>query len=242
MKKPRLKMWTALLLSLVLGAAVSFAYTGSLTLAQELLVVREKEALRQAQVILEELLVQDSKNVEILCLLAEAHFYYGGFLEKSAGVFHWEKAQDYAEKAVSLDPKSADAHYWAASSMGRIGDAQGIVKSLFLVTPMLEHLETVLELDPEYAWAYFILSQMYQKLPAKPIGRGDRQLALVHAKKAWELEPTEPEFGLQYARLLVSQREQKQAQKILTDALASPFTEWTPPLREEAEAMLRELR
>lgn len=226
MGKLWLKVFVVLILS-CLGAAMA---TGP-----------QEQALDQTREILEGLLLKEPQNVELLCLLAEAHFYYGDFLEGKEQIQNWEQGQAYAQKAVDLDPLSADAHYLVAAIMGRIGNAQGILKSLFLVTPMLSHLETVLALDPEYSWAYFILSHLYQELPPKPLGRGDRELALAYARTAWELEPTEPEFSLQYAKLLIKQQQQAQAKAVLTEALTSPFTKWTIPLRDEATGMLQSL-
>lgn len=217
------------------------AQNGILTEVQILLVTKEEGTLEKAQAMLEKLLAKEPQNVSALCLLAEAHFHYGGFLKPGEGIKHWEQAQAYAERATELDPSCAHAHYLVAASLGRIGDAQGILKSLFLVNPMLYHLETTLVLDPNHAWAHFALSHMYDRLPARPLGRGDAAQALAFARTAWELEPTEPEFSLQYARLLIKQEQLDQAKEVLTTALTSPSIRWTIPLRDEAEQMLHRL-
>lgn len=138
----------------------------------------------------------------ILIQLAEVHFHLGSFLEGEEQIAIWEMGQEYAERAVKLDPQSADAHYWVAATMGRIGNARGIFVSLFLVNPMLEHLEKALELDPDHSWAHFILSHLYQEIPVKPFGKGDREKSLEHARLAFTIESSEPEFGLHYAKLL----------------------------------------
>lgn len=217
------------------GSAAVFAW-GNSDRAQvsALISAGQKEDLAAAVGILQTFLATDSEDAEILCLLAEAHFYYGDWLEGEEQPLVWEQGQEYAEQALSLDPQSADAYYWIAALMGKIGRARGILKSLFLVNPMFENLNSALTINPDYSWAYFVLSHLYDQTPPKPLGRGDRRQALVCARTAWELEPDEPEFVLQYAAMLSKEKETAKALEILNQALECDSQKWTPDLRAEA--------
>lgn len=202
---------------------------------------RDQTSLCHALTVLQDALVQEGESVELLCLLAETHFYYGDWLQGAEQLEIWRRGEQYAHRALELDPSSAHAHYWVAATLGKIGRAQGILKSLFLVNPMLQHLESALAIDGEYSWAHYALSYVYDELPPRPLGRGDRALALAYAKTAWELEPKEPEFVLQYARLLIKDKQEKKALQLLRQALYVSSVRWTTPLYAEAENLARRL-
>ena len=201
----------------------------------------KEQQLNATRKVLLEQLEETPRNVELLCELAEVHFYLGDWLDQKQQLLAWEGGVGYAQRAVELNPQSPDAHYWIAALSGKIGNAQGILQSLLLVNTMFEHLEITLDLDPNYAWAYFVLSHLYWELPPKPLGKGDRQQALNCARRAWELDLIEPEFSVHYAKLLVKQRQSDQARQVLEQALAYPHTQWTIPLRSEAEELLASL-
>lgn len=95
------------------------------------------ESLEELKTSLEITLNEEPNNIGALIGLAEVHLYLGDYAAEGEQVLIWEEGLDHAQKAVELESQSAEAHYWVASIMGRIGNAQGIFKSLFLVSPML---------------------------------------------------------------------------------------------------------
>lgn len=208
--------------------------------ASGVVIHKEERPLRDTQVVLEGLLQEAPQDVEILCALAEVHFYLGDWVDSKEQIPLWEEGVAYAQKAVELEPECAPAHYWVAVLWGKIGRARGVLQSLFLVNTIFEHLDRALSLDPDYSWAHFALSHIYQELPPKPLGKGDRQQALFCAQRAWELERTEPEFSVHYAKLLVRQRQFDQARGVLEEALTTS-QDWTDPMRSQAEEILASL-
>lgn len=224
------------------GFGAAQARQAAVQQAQSLLLSRQKQDLEQAWHLLQNCVGPDAQEGEVLCLFAEISFYYGDWLDKPEQIQLWQEGQTYAERAALLDPQRAEAYYWSAVLMGKIGRAQGVLRSLFLVDPMLERLELVLQLDPSYSWAYFALSQMYQEMPGRPWGRGDKAQALALAEKAWELEPGEPEFCLHYARLLAENEREEEARQILLEFLKRPSVSWEEHLQEEALKLYRALK
>lgn len=206
-----------------------------------LLAGKDQASLDRAVAVLQRIAAEEGENAEILCLLAEAHFYYGDWFSGTEQIQIWEQGEQYARRALELDPRSADAHYWVAAMLGKIGRARGILRSLLLVNPMLEHLETALEIDKEHSWAHYVLSHLYSELPPKPLGRGDRSQALFYARSAFELEPEEPEFVLQYAKLLLKEKQEEEALSLLREALQASSVRWTASLYSEAEGLARRL-
>ncbi len=201
------------------------------------LIGADRPALQRALMLLQQIIAEEGEGAEILCLLAEAHFYYGDWFSGEEQMQIWRQGERYARRALEQDPLSADAHYWVAATLGKIGRAQGILRSLFLVNPMLEHLSAALEIDEEHSWAYYALSHLYMELPPKPLGRGDRTLALSYASRAFELEPGEPEFVVQYAKLLLRANQEHEARSLLLDALDDATVRWTEPLYSEAKSL-----
>ncbi|NLJ81007.1 MAG: tetratricopeptide repeat protein [Firmicutes bacterium] len=234
----RKKLGSSLLIFLLLVLSPGFAQANRALLEQVQIVLsgREEEAWAQAWDLLRKT-EENSRDEEILCLLAEVSFNYGDWLDKPENISLWEEGYSYAQKAVNLNPGSPRAHYWSAVLLGKIGRAQGILRSLFLVDPILERLNLVLELDSEYSWAYYALSQMYGQMPGSPLGRGDRAKALAYAERAWELEPEEAEFSLLYAELLTKGREKEKALLVLEKALERPFQPWEEHLRDKLEKL-----
>ncbi|GEM_PF-1473302 len=231
----------AVVFFLLFGLSAAGASEIAVLEAEKLLNIGGKEALLQAHGILDRLLEAEPADSRLLCLYAEVSFSYGDWLAKDEQIELWEKALRQAEKAAELEPTSPHGHYWAAALMGKIGRAKGILQSLFLMNPMLERLEHVLELDPDYSWAYYVLSQMYQEMPPKPVGRGDRKKALSYAERAWELEPEEGEFSLLYAELLVKNKKPAAAAAVLKASLEEPTYDWDERVRREAEKLYQSL-
>lgn len=230
-------------IAIVLCLSTNAVLAGEVALkkAENLLHLGGESALAEAYQILDKLVQTEPENTRLLNLLVEVSFSYGDWLEKEEQIKLWEKAQMYAEKAAKLEPYCPHGHYWVAALMGKIGRAKGIIQSLFFMNPMLKRLDYVLELDPDYSWAYYVLSQMYQQMPPRPLGKGDPQKALTYAQKAWELEPEEAEFSLLYAQLLVKNKKQDKAVELLKKSLEEPSYVWEEHLRQEAENLYQSL-
>jgi len=233
----KLGLHLAVLLVLALLAApvqaVDYAEVDALIVSKDL------AKIQRAVELLAEHLAAQPDDGEALWLAGKAYLYLGDRTEEGR-LQVFEKGKEYADRAVELVPNSPDAHYWLSALIGRIGQTRGILSSLFMVRPMKDALDRVLELDPNYAPAYWVLSQLYQQAPGFPLSIGNKKLALENAQRAVELAPDELEFQLQLARALDHNGQKEEGRKLLQEIRANPKLEEDPDLLKEVEEQAAE--
>jgi len=115
---------------------------------------------------LNELLAKNPKDGEALWREGRAMIRAGESLQgRKAKIVEFREAMDTLKKSVALSPRDADAHFWLGVAMGRMGQAQGILHSLFLVGPLRREMKAVLAIDPNYAGAHRVFGEMYLQIP-----------------------------------------------------------------------------
>ncbi len=140
----------------------------------------------------------------VLWRLSMACYFVGMRLTDSSE----EKAKIHLEgkkaglAAVSLAPKCAPCHFWAAINMVLHGQEVGVFKMYFGLSEVESLLKKSIELDPKYAFsgAYRLLGLIQQKLPS--VLGGDNDRAKEYFEKAIQSSPDEPLNYLFLAELL----------------------------------------
>ncbi len=95
-------------------------------------------------------------------------------------------ARDHAEKATTLEPKNAEAHYWLGNVVfGGINDA-GMLDKMSLASKGRKAYETAVELDPNHVGARYGLAQFY--LGAPGIAGGSEKKAKENADALLTIE------------------------------------------------------
>lgn len=107
--------------------------------------------------------------------------------KKSERLGDFLAAEDTLKRAVELAPKNAEAHFWLGVTMGRRGETQGVLKSLFLIKPIRREMNAVLELDPSYGGAHRVLGEILWQVPG--FAGGDKKKALTEFEAAARLSP-----------------------------------------------------
>lgn len=107
--------------------------------------------------------------------------------KKSAKLDDYDLARQDCEKSVKLDDKDPDAHFWYGVSMGRWGEAKGIMKAMFLIKPIRAEMAATLKLDPNYGGAHRVLGEMLWQIPG--FAGGDKKKALEEYETAIRLSP-----------------------------------------------------
>jgi len=108
--------------------------------------------------------------------------------EKSADkLADYDLARKDCEQAVALAADVADAHFWHGVSMGRWGEAKGIMKAMFLIKPIRAEMSATLKLDPKYGGAHRVLGEMLWQIPG--FAGGDKKAALGEYETAVLLSP-----------------------------------------------------
>lgn len=114
-----------------------------------------------------------------------------------------EEALKYAERAVSLNDKTADYHYLLSGVCGELAERAGIFKQMSLARRFRKEAETTLALDAKHLGAREGLMLFYLKAPG--ILGGDKKKAHQMADEIASLDPVRGYF----ARLRLA-REEKQ--------------------------------
>jgi tetratricopeptide (TPR) repeat protein len=132
--------------------------------------------------------------------------YFAGFniaADRATKKLLYAEGRDAGLYAVAHSTGSAAAHFWTAINMALYVETVGVVKMLFTLGTVREHLRKSAALDPSYAYAgaFRILGKIDESLPG--VLGGSRERAEAYYRKAILLVPDEPVNYLFLARLLV---------------------------------------
>ncbi len=127
--------------------------------------------------------------------------------DKKMRLNFFELGRKFTERAIKLNPNGVDGHLYQAILMGDIGLEKGILKSLAMVKPMSEELQTVIGLDPKNATAHYVLGQLYWKVPGKPLSIGDKKKAQEETALAVKYNPQSEEFWFDYGKIALDNKD-----------------------------------
>ncbi len=121
------------------------------------------------------------------------------------------------KESVALDSADADAHFWLGVAMGRLGQSQGILHSLFLIKPLRREMRTVLAIDPSYSGAYRVLGEMYLQIPG--FAGGSVSKGIADLKKSVRLAPDATSNYVALAQAYESDGQKAKAVDVLQQVL-----------------------
>ncbi|HKP86039.1 MAG TPA: hypothetical protein VJZ26_08085, partial [Blastocatellia bacterium] len=137
--------------------------------ADKLFAARDnRESLKQAISIVEEISAKEQTNYEALWRVAKFKYYLADREEDKAKKGKTiEAAIQAAKKAVLSDGKRVEGHFWLGASDGEYADMKGALQSLGLVKTIRKEFEAALAIDPMYenGAAYLALGQIDLSLP-----------------------------------------------------------------------------
>lgn len=178
-----------------------------LLLAVPALYAQDADTLAQADELLEEerpeealaLLEGYSGNAEVYWRRAQATLIIGD-QRKDAGASDAElldifaRGESFADQAIAANPRLPEGYYWKSANIGRWGQTRGVLNSLFRAPDMRDLLEQAIGIDPNHADSYFVLAQLYAKVPGL-ISFGDTAYAVSLGRRAVELMEAEVASG-----------------------------------------------
>ncbi|MBN1525166.1 MAG: hypothetical protein JW904_11815 [Spirochaetales bacterium] len=112
----------------------------------------------------------------------------------------YEAGESYANVAIQNNPKSAPSYFWKSANMGMWGQTKGILDSLFKAGPMNDNLRLALTYDPLYADAYYVLGELYEKLPGWPISFGNVEYSVSLGRRAIDIMEKDLKTGVLQSR------------------------------------------
>ncbi|GGJ54304.1 hypothetical protein [Deinococcus roseus] len=194
-------------------------------------------------------------SAEAYAYAARATSYGGALVPDSEKRAIYEKAEDYARKALELDKNSALAHFELARALGRKAQFVGILESLPIAPEVKRELETAIKLDPKMAGPYVALAVWNAEIASKgvlvsgPLG-ADFDNVRPNMQKGIQLEPTEIIHRLEFAKALLKDGNRRSKARSRQEAIAvleaavkmEPTDFWAKRDLAEAKSLLASLR
>jgi tetratricopeptide (TPR) repeat protein len=189
--------------------------------------------------------VKTDSHPDNLIALAHAAFLWGDVRARTPEekMQAYERGRRAAERAAELAPRNARAHLWLAVNAGRWGQTKGVLRSLFLLPTVKEHMETAIALDPGLIPAYVLAGSVYYEVPG--LFGGDLEKSEAMFKKALNLDPRWTGARVGLARTLVKRgrpaEARREAEAVLAERDPRNPADWTLKDSREARALLATL-
>ena len=145
-------------------------------------------------------------------------------LNKSQRLDYFEQGERFALAAQSLRPKGIQGLYWYGILLGRAAEERGILDSLFSVGPIHDTMKTIIDIDPTFHRAYFVLARLHRKAPPF-ISIGDTEKAKDYIHKAIQLAPKETYYPLELGHIHQARGERESAISAYQKVLDLPIRE-----------------
>lgn len=179
---------------------------------------------------LEDKLSKAPNNLDALILLSRAWLTHGYVKarDKEDLIRVFENGIDAAQRAIAIDPNSADAHFFYVANLASLGDAKGLFNSLFMLPEVRRELETILELDPDHENALAMQGALYYYLPG--LLGGDIIISEIYIRRALSIDPHLSSAKLYLAMNLRKQKRYDEALKelyeLLKDSEPTFYPDW----------------
>lgn len=178
-------------------AAVSFAVEANPLIAQADAVYAKREDIPQAKIAMltyeRAAASGGAQAVEGYWKASRAAWWLGeNEQDHPAQLEYFQTAMRLAQKAVDLDPRSVEAHFWLGATAGCYGKYKGVLTSLSLVKPIRHEMGEVIRLNDHFmdGAAYRILGVVDYKVPG--LFGGSIARARQELEKAAALGPSDP--------------------------------------------------
>ncbi len=171
--------------------------------------------------------------------LARAYFRLGKLSGEAEARAFYNHCLESAKQAIAHNGRSAPGYFYKGLCTGKKGELEGLWKSLGVIEPFKQDMETALKLDPgfDHGGPNRALAKLYLELPFF-LG-GDLEKSLDHIQRAVESGPVYEENYLYLAEVYFAAGKLKlarQALAALKDVAAKK------PASPEVEAVLQKSR
>jgi tetratricopeptide (TPR) repeat protein len=199
----------------------------------------------------------DQNNFNIQWRISRSYVDIGEHLpnttdaDKEKQLAYYQKALDYADKAVKLQPDSATGYVRRAIANGRVALFKGVWSAIDFVKQVKVDCEKAISLDPNNATAYYVFGRTHAKLCEKskmirwPLGLGwaNMEESLKYYDKAVALRPNFILYRLDAARAYLEEDNDAKAKDLLISISAiAKQDEDDDKYKKEAKDLLSKLQ
>ena len=189
---------------------------------------------------------QADPRLENLLALAQVSFIWGDVraATRDQKLEAYQQGREAAQRAIALHPKSALAHFWFATNGGRLGQTQGVVRSLFGLHAVKEAIRTAMELAPMLTATYLLAGYVSFEVPA--IFGGDIDTAEELFRKGLKQDPKFTGIRVALAKVLIKRgmvaEARRELEAVLGEQHPSNPADWTFKDSKEARELLQSLK
>ena len=155
--------------------------------------------------------------------------------QEDAQLAVYQKALEYADKAIKINGSSSIGYLRRAIANGKIALFKGVFSVAGVVNSVKADVEKAIQLNTGGAFnqavAHYVYARTHAKIsekwkPARAVlglGWADNEIAITEFKKAIALYPTYVMFYVDYANSLIREDEYATAREMLNKALKQPI-------------------
>ncbi|GKS57542.1 hypothetical protein YTPLAS18_10690 [Nitrospira sp.] len=203
------------------------------------------QSLRTQLLSLEAQVRSDPLSPSLLVQLSETYFDVGDDLvtDKAKRLEAYEAGAKAAQKAIELDERNADAHFFHAVNLGSAERLRGMANAAFAVKEVRRCAEQAIALDPTHAQALQMLGGLLIELPWF-LG-GDETKAQSYLERAIASDGRYTHARILVAKLYRKQGRLEEARQQLERVIHAQHPHyrytWERQYKPEAERLLQEL-
>lgn len=229
--------------NLVLIALLLAVQAAPISQADQLFATRDKiESLKQGVTLMEQLTAKEPSNYEAWWRLSRLRYYLADREPDSAKKTRmFQSGADAGKKAVALDDRRVEGHFWYAANEGEYADLKGALQSLGLVKTIRKEFEAALAIEPSYenGAIYSALGQIDWNLP-RLLGGNERR-GIERLEEGLKIGPSNAELKVTLAEIYQKKGRRDEARKLLESVLAEADPQRTPKEMDELRVKARTL-
>jgi FimV-like protein len=198
---------------------------------------------KDAVIELQKVLQLHAENSDALSMLARAYIDIGDSIPEGSPDWQarrmreYKTAEDYARKAVAVNPSSTWGHFYVAWSLGNIAMVSPVEKQIDMAGEIRGATEKAIALDPQNGFAYHVYGVWHRKMAeigkmsrmlasvlyGRSIPSGSLEKSLEYLRRAVSLNPTVIVSRLELARTYVALGNWSQARNFLRSVEEMPI-------------------
>ena len=191
-------------------------------------------------------LARDPRAFDAAWKLARTDYWLGGHAPDREQRAFLENGIDAGRKAVAVEPRRPEGHFWIAANMGALAESFGLRAGIKYRKPIKDELETVLYLDPlfQQGSADRALGRWYFKVPG--LFGGSHKLAEEHLRESLKYNANSTASHFFLAEVMLDDGRKADARAELQKVIDAPLDpDWTPEdhdFKQKARTLLVKLK